>query len=64
VVSKTFPPVDVIVTKQEQKKESFGGTGLRELTVKETYIDGVLSGTPVATNMIMLQRATPRQELN
>ena len=59
VISKTFPPVDVVVIKQEQKQETFGGTGVRELTVQETYIDGVLTGTPVATSMVTIKRATP-----
>jgi LysM repeat protein len=64
IVSKTFPPVDVIVKKQEQKTETFGGSGVRQLTVEETYIDGVLTGTPIATSMITLQRATPRRSLD
>jgi hypothetical protein len=64
IVSKTFPPIDVIVKKLVQHKETFGGTGVRQLTVEATYIDGQLSGTPIATSMITLQRATPARTLD
>jgi LysM repeat protein len=63
VVSRTFPAVDVIVKKQLSEKQTFAGSGIRELTVEATYIDGIPTGTPIATNMITLQRATPRRSL-
>jgi hypothetical protein len=64
VVSKTFPPVDVIVKKREQENQKFGGSGIRQLTVEATYLDGQLVGTPIAVDMITVQRATPSRALD
>jgi LysM repeat protein len=63
VISKTFPPVDVIVKKREEENQTFAETGVRQLTVVATYIDGIQVGTPVATSMITLHRANPQMSL-
>jgi len=59
IVSKTFPPVDVIVKKQLEEEQTFGGSGERQITEEATFIDGVLTGTPIALNIVTLKRATP-----
>jgi LysM repeat protein len=63
-VSQDTPPVDVIVKKTQEEKQIFGGTGVRQLTMEVTYIDGVATGTPVTINMITLHRATPSRIVN
>jgi LysM repeat protein len=60
IVSKTFPPVDVIVKKMTQQNQTFGGTGVRQVTMESTYIDGNLVGTPITESMMTISRATPR----
>lgn len=64
VVSTTFPPVDVIVRKISQQSQKFGGTGVRQITLESTYIDGQLTGTPVAQAIVTLHRATPAYEID
>ncbi len=64
IISRTFPPIDVIVKKRQELTEHFGGTGLRQMTEIDTYMDGVEVGAPVATSMLTLQRATPRYSID
>lgn len=69
-VSKTYPPLTVIVRKQTEKNEAIlpgaseSSAGLRRLTLIKTYINGVETGPGDAVNIYTVRRARPSRYLD
>jgi LysM repeat protein len=69
-VSKTYPPLTVVVRKQTEKEEPIiqgaaeSAAGLRRVTMIKTYINGVETGSGDATNIYTIRRAQPRRFLD
>jgi len=68
-VSKTTPPLTVLVDKQSSMDEAIRrgvtgpGAGLRRLTIRTTYINGVAKDVGMPIEMETVRRATPSREI-
>ena len=68
-VSKTTPPLTVLVNKQSSKDEPIrkgetgDGAGLRRLTLRTTYVNGVAKDVGEPIDMETVRRATPSHSI-
>lgn len=66
-VSKTTPPVTVIVVKESSKQQPIrkdapaDAAGLRQETIDTTYVNGTAVGPGNATSIVTLRRAKPQR---